>query len=204
MNILELKYAILCLCLVTSVFKTDIKATSHNESKTVYIQPLGSVEKSELNLVKSSVEHFYHYKCIVKPKVNLTKDILANSKTRYEANRILSKYNSANNLLILTEKDIACANVERHLGEWGVFGLGYRPGTTCVVSTFRLKRNASAELFHARLTKVCLHEIGHNLGLNHCASGDKRCFMNDAKGTIKVVDEEQVFLCENCRKSIGL
>jgi len=204
MNILQLKYVISGLCLVIFAFKTGKKALLFDETRVIYIQPLGGAEKSDLNFIKSAVEHFYHYKCLIKPQLNLTHDILADSKTRYEANRILSKYNTDDNLLILTEKDIACANAERHVAEWGVFGLGYRPGTTCVVSTFRLKRNVSTELFKARLTKVCLHEIGHNLGLNHCISGDKRCFMNDAKGTIKVVDEEQVFLCEKCRKSIGL
>ena len=201
MHRLHIKYCILCL-LVLMIAK-PAHAIFFDDPKVIYIQPLGKVEKTDINFVKSSVEHFYHYKCIIKPQVNFTKDILADSKSRYEANRILSKYNTSQNLLILTGKDIACANPERHSTEWGIFGLGYRPGTTCVISTFRLKRKASAQLFHSRLTKVCLHEIGHNLGLNHCTSGDKRCLMNDAKGTIKEVDGEQIFLCVKCRKVIG-
>ena len=179
-----------------------IAAFSFAQPKIVYIQPLGNAELSNINLVKTAVENFYHYKCVVKPPVNFTDDILADSKTRYEANRILSKYNSGDNVLILTEKDIAVVNPERHAKEWGIFGLGYQPGTTCVVSTFRLKRNASKELFRERLTKVCLHEIGHNLGLKHCTSSDKRCLMRDAKGTIKEVDDENVFLCGQCRKRL--
>lgn len=191
------------LCLLLLLIVTQASAIFYDELKIIYIQPLGHVERSDINLVKSAVEGFYHYKCIIKPQVNFAKDILADSKIRYEANRILSKYNTSQNLLILTEKDIACVNPERHSTEWGIFGLGYRPGTTCVISTFRLKRHASAQLFHSRLTKVCLHEIGHNLGLNHCTSGDKRCLMNDAKGTIKEVDGEQIFLCDKCWKVIG-
>lgn len=136
-----------------------------DQSKVICIQPLGNVNKGEINLVKSSVEKFYHYKCIIKPALSLTNDILADSKTRYEANRILVKYNSPEITLILTEKDIAVKNPERHVNEWGVFGQGQMPGTTCVISTFRLRRKASNQLFHARLVKVCLHEIGHNFGL---------------------------------------
>jgi archaemetzincin len=159
----------------------------------------------DVEMIRSSVEKFYHIKCRVKPELSLTTDILADSKTRYRAERILKKYNSDENLLILTDRDIASENAERHVKEWGVFGLGYRPGSTCVISTFRLKRNAPTGLFHQRLIKVCLHEIGHNLGLKHCSSGDHRCMMNDAKGTIKVVDAEQVyFLCERCRKVLGI
>jgi len=195
-------YYSLRFCLLLLLIAVHGNATCYDERKVIYIQPLGNVEKPDIDLVKGSVENFYHYKCIIKPPVNFTNDILANSKTRYEANRILSKYNTSENLLILTEKDIACANPERHSVEWGIFGLGYRPGTTCVISTFRLKRHASAQLFNSRLTKVCLHEIGHNLGLNHCTSGDKRCLMNDANGTIKEVDQEQIFLCGKCKKAI--
>jgi len=171
-------------------------------SKEIYIQPLGNVPKEEINLVKSSVENFYHFKCVIKPAKSLSSDVFADSKTRYEANRILAKYNSTEITLILTEKDIAVKNPERHVNEWGVFGQGDLPGTTCVISTFRLKRNASDQVFKNRLIKVCLHEIGHNLGLNHCTSGDKMCMMNDSKGAIKTVDEERVFLCSKCKKQL--
>jgi archaemetzincin len=170
--------------------------------KVLYIQPLGKVDMSTISLVKSAVEQFYQYNCIVKPAADISTDILADSKTRYEANRILSKYNSADNTLILTEQDIAIANPQRQVKEWGIFGLGYQPGTTCVVSVFRLKQNASPQLFRQRLIKVCLHEIGHNFGLPHCTSGDKRCLMRDARGTIKEVDQAQVFLCAQCRKRL--
>jgi archaemetzincin len=175
---------------------------SYGQPTVVYIQPLGHVDNSSISLVKSAIEKFYHVKCILKPAVSLSKDILADSKTRYEANRILSKYNSTENILILTEQDIAVVNPERHSKEWGVFGLGYQPGTTCVVSVFRLKRKASKALFRDRLVKVCLHEIGHNFGLKHCTSGDTRCLMRDSKGTIKEVDQEQVYLCPQCRKQL--
>ncbi|BAU52103.1 hypothetical protein [Mucilaginibacter gotjawali] len=173
-----------------------------DHSKIIFIQPLGNVNKEEISLVKSSVERFYHYKCVIKPAVSLSDDILAGSKTRYEANRILAKYRSGEITLILTQNDIAIKNPERHTNEWGVFGLGAMPGTTCVISTFRLKRYATKQLFHLRLIKVCLHEIGHNLGLEHCTSGDKRCLMNDAKGTIKEVDGEELFLCAKCKKQL--
>jgi archaemetzincin len=180
------------------VFNSAFGQTS---SKIVYIQPLGDVNGKYVQKVKKSVESFYGFKCVVKPKVGFTTDLLANSKTRYEASKILGKFRSKDNILIVTEKDIACK--KNQYPEWGVLGLGLRPGTVCVISTFRMKRNVSEERILDRLEKVSLHEIGHNLGLNHCTK-DNSCMMNDAKGTISTVDKELVYLCPNCKRIIGM
>ncbi len=163
----------------------------------IYIQPLGVVSPTYLSFLKQSVTRFYGYRCVVKPAVPLTPDLLAASQTRYEASKILRKFNSAENLLLITTKDIAHYKSSA-MPEYGIFGLGYRPGTTCVVSTFRLHREVSRAKCLERLEKVALHEIGHNLGLPHC-SHDRHCMMQAAKGTIKQVDLEQVWFCEACR-----
>lgn len=168
--------------------------------KIVYIQPLGNVKQEYLLTVKSSVESFYGFHCIIKEKINLTPDLLTSSRTRYEASKILSKFNTSDNVLILTEKDIACK--KGNYPEWGILGLGYRPGTTCVVSTFRMKRKVPESVVIDRLKKVALHEVGHNLGLDHC-NKDPECMMNDAKGTIKQVDREKIYLCTHCKKKIN-
>ena len=170
----------------------------NTKPKTIYIQPLGHVNQEYLDFLKTSVKIFYGYDCVIKSKLNLTSDLLAGSKTRYEASKILKKFNSNENVLLITEKDIAHRK-SNDFPEWGVFGLGFRPGNTCVVSTFRLKKNVSKEKLLERLKKVALHEIGHNIGLKHC-SNNKECLMNDAGGTIKQVDREKIWFCSKCAK----
>ena len=169
--------------------------------KLIYIQPLGEVNPAIVNVVKSSVESFFGFSCILKPKVEFTTDILAGSKTRYEVGKILDKYHSPNYVLVLTEKDIACKNGD--IPEWGIFGYGKVDGTTCVVSTFRLKRKVTEAVFLDRLQKVALHEFGHNLGLEHCTN-NPRCLMNDAKGIAKQVDNEKIWFCDKCRKQVEM
>lgn len=182
--------------------KINLVNVIKQEEKVIHITPLGNVNQKYLELVKGYVQNFYGFKCVIDNKEPLTKDILAKSGIRYEASKIISKYKSNKNVLLLTDVDIACFNKEENIKEYGIIGLGYRPGKTCVVSTFRIKNSGQEKLLD-RLKKVSIHEVGHNLGLDHC-NYDRECLMNDARGTVKQIDRERVWLCDNCRRIIGM
>ena len=173
--------------------------TNGQNNKIIYIQPLGNVSDELISTIKSNVEKFYGYTCKIKTQVSFSKELLADSKTRYEASRILNKFKSKENILIITDKDIACKSGK--IKEWGVFGLGVRPGSTCIISTFRMKANVTKAMLYERVTKVSIHELGHNLGIPHCTS-DRKCLMNDANGTIKQVDQEGLYICRKCFEKI--
>ena len=170
-----------------------------SQTKTINILPLGNVGQVELESVKTSISNFYGFKCIILKPVKLTNDLLSPSKTRYSADKILKKFNGTNHTIVITSVDVTTE--KNGSKEWGVFGLGYMPGNVCVVSTKRLKKGVSNETFKDRFEKVILHEIGHNLGLEHC---DKNihCMMNDAKGTSSQVDNEKIWLCANCKNKL--
>jgi archaemetzincin len=173
------------------------------QEKIIHITPLGNVDQKYLKLVKGYIQNFYGFKCVIDKQEPLSKDILAKSRTRYEASKIISKYDSDKNVLLLTDVDIAYHNKKRNIKEYGIIGLGFRPGTTCVVSTFRIKKRVGEKKMLDRLKKVSIHEVGHNLGLDHC-NYDIECLMNDARGTVKQIDRERVWLCDNCRKIIRM
>ena len=189
--------------LITTFILFSFSETKNVETKRiVHITPLGKVSERQLILIKGWVKSFYGFNCVIDKQEPLTKDLLAKSQTRYEASKIIKKYNSNKNILLLTNVDIVYFNKVKNIKEYGIIGLGYKPGNTCVVSTFRIK-NTTKNKFIDRLNKVVLHEIGHNLGLPHCKY-DKKCLMNDANGTVKQIDQEKIWLCSNCKKIIGI
>lgn len=169
------------------------------EEMVVYIQPLGEVDPEYISVVMEAVEKFYRFRSVLRPVVEPTDDLLAASKTRYDAGKILEKFNSKDHVLVLTEKHFATR--KDNIPEWGIFGLGYLPGKVCTVSTYRFSKGVSREKVLERLKKIALHELGHNLGLPHCEN-DPYCLMNDAGGTIKTVDQCKVWLCDKCKQNI--
>lgn len=171
--------------------------TKANLFPEIYIVPLGKVDKQTIAIVAKGIEKFYGIKPVIEKPIPLTTDLLAKSGTRYEGNKILSKFKSNRYQLFITEKDIAIKYPVRHSDEWGIMGLSNCPGTTAVVSTFRIKR--SSKLFAIRLQKVCNHELGHSLGLPHCKASST-CLMNDARGTMKQIDKEEMKFCVECEK----
>jgi len=114
-------------------------------------------------------------------------------KNRYRADlliKYLSDFGSADTVVIgLTNKDISTTKGD--ILDFGVMGLGYCPGNSCVVSTFRLAKTNLSEQFY----KLVIHELGHKQGLPHCSN--KTCFMRDANG--KNVFNEVKDFCPSCK-----
>ncbi len=92
-------------------------------------------------------------------------------------------------ILGLTQVDISCTKAP--FDDWGIFGYGFCPGPSAVVSTFRLKRNVDKARLEHRTLATAVHEVGHMLGLDHCE--EPNCIMQDAKGSIANTDSSTGF-----------
>lgn len=187
---------------------------SRSQKIKVGIQPLGDFDKSITDTVLCTLNKTYGTKCYLLERKELPNEAFINLKSpRYRADKILNitkkhKPDSLDYIVTLTNKDISTTKKDKYGNtmepkskylDWGVFGLAYGPGPSCVVSTFRLK-NTSENRFINRLKKVAIHELGHNLGLDHCISD--LCVMRDAAETIKTIDFVTLELCEKCRRKI--
>lgn len=197
-------------------WNTTLRLGKKLEDKKLGLQVYEGFDLKLASQIQMSLQRTYGIPVYVLPLRDLPKSAYVNIKSpRYRADSLLvdlrrNKPDSIDHVLGLCSKDIsttkrdAFGNVKEppsRYQDWGVFGLGYRPGPSCVVSSFRLMREPKKK-FSSRLEKVCIHEIGHNLGLAHCEN--PKCVMADAAEKLSTVDGVEAALCDDCKQSIGL
>lgn len=188
------------------------------EETIIAIQPLSLNDYWIADTLKLAIENYYGIKTYVLPGKPVPNSAFVHIKSpRYRADSIIKilrreKADTIDFVVGITSKDISTTKrmgdrsikkPESKYKDWGIFGLGFRPGPSCVVSAFRLKKGAGKKKFRTRLKKVALHELGHNFGLPHC-SFNEHCIMRDANETIKTIDKEGMVLCGSCKAKIGM
>ena len=190
-----------------STKKTNEESSIHKikepQNDTIQIVCLDFKEKKILQVIKSKIESYYHCPTVVK-EMKMPESFISPLRHRYEGIKIIAFLKNQNIyhyrfVAGLTSNDIC--DPKNGIKDWGVFGLGGLDGSGCISSTCRLKKGVSEQKVTERLEKVVLHEIGHNHGLNHCVSRYP-CFMKEARGKIKTVDDEPMDMCVECKKKI--
>lgn len=215
-----MKNSIIYLSLVVSLLGCQAKYDKVSQETTIAVQPFEGFEQTYADTVKRALENLYGVKVKVLDEIEIPAYTFINVKSpRYRADSLISflkknnSFDDYDHVIGLIKEDISCTKYsdfetrtikepEYKYKDWGIFGLGYCPGKSCIVSSYRLLKSTSTEIFIERLKKVSCHEMGHNFGLPHCPN--KECIMQDAAETIKTIDGVKMFLCDGCRKKIGL
>ena len=86
-----------------------------------------------------------------------------------------------------------------------VFGEAQLGGMASVVGLARLRQEfyglpPDSDIFHERIRKESLHELGHNFGLTHCR--DRECVMY-LSNTVRDVDQKGFTYCQDCDSTIS-
>ncbi len=186
-----------------------ICSCNHKASK-IGVQPFIGADPIAVETITSALSDVYGIQVVVLPEIEMPEGSFINVKSpRYRADSIIAwlrdhKAAYIDCVIGITHHDISTTKRNSDgtvkdpafkYQDWGVFGLGYRPGASCLVSSFRL-RYAQEAVYLDRLRKVAVHEIGHNQGLGHCSSTD--CVMQDAAESISTIDGVELNLCEAC------
>jgi archaemetzincin len=196
------------ILLVFLVLLFSIQANSQWK-QPVALQPFGKIDPQLLQQVVNGIKKtFCKVEVDIRPSIPLPKYAYYKPRNRYRAEKMLNylesfyahqKKKKYVKIIGLTSKDISTTKGQYY--DWGIFGLAYLDARPCVVSTFRLRRNAkSGKHFMERLIKVVIHELGHTFSASHCPV--KGCVMEDARGTIKTVDAGGVEFCSRCKEKL--
>lgn len=192
----------------------NISCHEANTRTIIALQPIGNIPENTLNILKHNIKHQYKSTVIILPTITLPDNFINYEKgKRYAASSVIKHLKEVmpdtvqyivgiTNEDIYTTKKDKWGNIRKPESTykiWGILGLGYKPGKSCIISTARLYSDNEYQ-YMERIIKITLHEIGHNYGLDHCT--DKNCLMTDAAERISTVDNAKNHLCSKCYYSI--
>lgn len=200
-----------CSCslifLILFVSCNKSKETSKPTPLKIVIQPIGKVKKSYIDSITHSIESFYGFQTTVNSSIPYPKHAYYAPRKRYRADSLIRHLKAIcptgyDKIIGITTKDIS--TTKGKYIDWGIMGLGYLSGKSCVVSSYRLKKYSNTKKeFYNHLVLTSLHEIGHTLGLNHCKNSNK-CFMIDAEGGKKLIKNGRKHLCDKCLNHLNI
>lgn len=166
------------------------KIDNHKNPPAIRILPLGMTRPGQADLVEEQLEEVFQDVAILPAQV-MSKHARSKFRPRWRADTLLTwikKQVPAGEVWIaVTMEDISYTKDANP--DYGIMGLGYRPGNACIVSDARLRINREKGF-----PKIVLHELGHTAGLDHCP--DKSCTMQDAEG--KNVTPQMQGFCNAC------
>lgn len=170
----------------------------------IVLQPLGSkLGDRQILAVRRAIVAFYDVDVQIARRRALPNSAYYPPRKRHRADKLLDWLEpqvpkGARLVLALTASDISTTKLPYK--DWGVLGLATLDGKVSIISLFRCRRRArSARHALVRLMKVAVHEVGHNLGLDHCPH--RGCLMEDARGSVLTTDRERD-LCSTCRRKL--
>ncbi len=169
--------------------------------KAIYIKTIGTVEKTIVENVAKSLEPLLL--CQLKFIEDSGYPLFAfePKRNQYYAKKIIEKLgheipSDCEKLVGLTDVDL-CTPVLTF-----VYGEAQLGGSIALVSLNRLRQEyyylpRNDTLLIERITKECIHELGHCYGLFHCS--DPQCVMCFSS-TLLSIDNKQEKFCVGCRE----
>jgi len=172
--------------------KNVVKEKAAKPAVTILIQPFKDIQPESIEKVTEGIKKVYPNVKVL-DAIDFPENAYYKGRNRYRADSIIKFLNNKTKegfvTIGLTSKDISATRGK--IKDFGIMGLGYRPGKACVASNFRLSKENREEQFY----KIAIHELGHTQGLPHCP--EKMCFMRDAEG--KNPTNEETDFCKKCK-----
>jgi len=170
-----------------------IRKTETTSPKTITILPLGNkLPDAFIRAVQADIKKFLPTVELA-PITPMPASAYNRIRGRYRADSLIHWMgrNANTDQIYIGITNVDISTTKGNKPDWGVMGLGFRPGNAAIASNFRMKNKE-------QFWKIAIHELGHTSGLPHCPV--KTCFMRDAEGG-NPTDEEKEF-CPKCRSTL--
>ena len=174
----------------------------------IIIQPSDKLENDILNLLIESIsKEFVNSKVTVNPlmKFNIH-DFISKRRNQLRSTDFLlwslEKLKPTNEIKIL----VICG-IDAYSGDLNfVFGEAYKGGRIAAIYLPRLRQEfhgleSNLLVFHERIVKEAIHELGHTFGLFHC--NNKLCVMHFSNSLYDTDIKEKRF-CLDCKNKLRL
>ena len=174
----------------------------------IIIQPSDKLDNDILNLLVESIsKEFVNSKVTVNPLLIFdSHDFISKRRNQLRSSDfllwILEKLKPAKERKILVICDIDAYSGDLNF----VFGEAYKGGRVAAIYLPRLRQEfygleSNKIVFHERIVKESIHELGHTFGLVHC--NNKLCVMHFSN-SLYDTDIKGKSFCSDCKNNLRL
>lgn len=181
------------------------------ERKTIYIQPIGNFNKTQLYTIKLTAEYmqaFFNLPVKLLKEKTLPKSLSSKNsrinpfsknkqvRTGYILEEILQPALPADAAALIgfTNEDLYPGDDFNYL-----FGQASFENRVGIWSLYRFEENADSEKFLKRTLKIAVHETGHMFSIAHCTKYE--CVMSGINHTVEL-DKRPIDACPECMAKI--
>ncbi|WP_417940033.1 Zn-dependent protease [Flavobacterium sp. RS13.1] len=119
------------------------------DQKVIVIQPLGNFKLNQAVTVFKQIKTI-NSNVLLRQNISFPENSFYKPRNRYRADSIIKnlKNNIGTDSVIVALSHADIRTTKNGIKDWGVMGLGYKPGKACVISDFILSRKNKNEQFY--------------------------------------------------------
>jgi len=169
----------------------------------LYLVPVGDVEGEILNYLYRELEETFGRSCTVAAPLAHPHPAYSENSEQYLSSYILQQLSRLD--LAQACRVLGVADLDLYIPELNfVFGQAAKGGRDAVIALPRLRQSFygledDEEVFHERVVKEAIHELGHTFDLDHCPN--RRCVMHFSNSLADTDFKGQRF-CAGCRSHL--